>query len=241
MNGETPAAAAAGRRGGGRPAHRAGERSTRDEILAAARNCFGERGYDRATIRDIAARATVDPALVLHYFGSKEQLFAAALEIPLDPSAIITRVMAHDRGEMGTSLVRAFLEAWEPEETRSPLLAMMRSAMTNETAMALVREFLGRRIFTPLTATLGLADAVPARHPDRVAAHRPGDGALHRRHRAAGLGAGREDRRRGRADNPALPHRRPRRGTGRKQLTARGGPGTPAARGPRRQQPAPRG
>ena len=159
MNGETPAAAAAGRRGGGRPAHRAGERSTRDEILAAARDCFGERGYDRATIRDIAARATVDPALVLHYFGSKEHLFAAALEIPLDPSAIITRVMAHDRGEMGTSLVSAFLEAWEPEETRSPLLAMVRSAMTNETAMTLVREFLWRRMFTPLTAMLGVADA----------------------------------------------------------------------------------
>jgi len=159
MSGEAQGAAATGRRGGGRPAHRAGVRSTRDEILDAARDCFGERGYDRATIRDIAARAGVDPALVLHYFGSKEQLFAAALEIPLDPSAIIRRVMAHDRGEMGTSLVRAFLEAWEPEETRSPLLAMVRSAMTNETAMELVREFLGRRIFTPLTATLGVSDA----------------------------------------------------------------------------------
>jgi AcrR family transcriptional regulator len=159
MSGELPGAATAGRRGGGRPAHRDGERSTRDEILGAARDCFGERGYDRATIRDIAARASVDPALVLHYFGSKEQLFAAALEVPLDPSAIIRRVMAHDRGEMGASLVRAFLEAWEPEETRSPLLAMVRSAMTNETAMELVREFLGRRIFTPLTATLGVADA----------------------------------------------------------------------------------
>jgi len=148
-----------GRRGSGRPAYRAGERSTRDQILGAARDSFGERGYDRATIRDIAARAGVDPALVLHYFGSKQQLFAAALEIPLDPGAIIERVMAHDRGEMGRSLVRAFLEAWEPEETRSPLLAMVRSAMTNETAMELVREFLGRRIFTPLTATLGVADA----------------------------------------------------------------------------------
>ncbi|HZL63885.1 MAG TPA: TetR family transcriptional regulator [Thermoleophilia bacterium] len=158
MSSRPQGAAAAGRRGA-RPAHRDGERSTRDQILGAARDCFGERGHDRATIRGIAARASVDPALVLHYFGSKEQLFAAALEIPLDPGAIIRRVMAHDRGEMGASLVRAFLEAWEPEETRSPLLAMVRSAMTNETAMDLVREFLGRRIFTPLTATLGAADA----------------------------------------------------------------------------------
>jgi len=159
MIGRPQRASAAGRRGGGRPAHRAGERSKRDEILAAARDCFGERGYDRATIRDIAARASVDPALVLHYFGSKEQLFAAALEIPLDANAILKRVMAHEPAEMGTTIVRAFLDAWEPEETRSSLVAMVRSAMTNETAMALVREFLWRRMFTPLTTMLGVADA----------------------------------------------------------------------------------
>ncbi len=149
---------AAGRHGAGRPARRAGERSTRDEILDAARDCFAERGFDRATIRDIAARARVDPALVLHYFGSKDKLFAAALEIPLDPRAVLKRVMAHDRGDMGVAIARAFLDAWEPAGTRSALVAMWRSAMTNETAMALVRDFMWRRMFTPLTATLGVAD-----------------------------------------------------------------------------------
>jgi len=142
-----------------RPGRRPGESGTRAGILAAARRQFAERGFDRATIRGIAAEAGVDPALVLHYFGCKEQLFGAALEIPLDPRAILRRVMAHDRGEMGATIARAFLDAWEPEDTRSSLIAMLRSAMTNETAMALVRDFLWRRMFTPLTAMLGVADA----------------------------------------------------------------------------------
>jgi len=145
--------------GGHRPGRRPGESGARADILAAARRQFAERGFDRATIRGIAADAGVDPALVLHYFGSKEQLFGAVLEIPIDPSLILKRVMAHDPAEMGTSIARTFLETWEPEESRSPLVAMVRSAMTNEAAMAMVRDYLGRRIFGPITATLALPDA----------------------------------------------------------------------------------
>ena len=95
-HGGRAAAAAAG------PAVAPASGSTRDEILDAARDCFAERGFDRATIRDIAARAGVDPALVLHYFGSKEQ----ALRAPPSrsrwiPARSSRRVMAHDRGDMG--------------------------------------------------------------------------------------------------------------------------------------------
>jgi AcrR family transcriptional regulator len=142
-----------------RPGRRPGESGTRADILAAARRRFAERGFDRATIRGIAADAVVDPALVLHYYRSKEQLFEAALEIPIDPQAILRRVMARDPGEMGMTIARAFLDAWEPEDTRSSLIAMLRSAMTNDTAMALVRDILWRRIFTPLTTMLGVPDA----------------------------------------------------------------------------------
>ena len=142
-----------------RPGRRPGESGTRAGILAAARRQFAERGFDRATIRGIAAGAGVDPALVLHYYGSKEPLFESALEVPLDPRAILKRVMAHDPGEMGVTIARAFLDAWEPEDTRSSLIAMLRSAMTNDTAMALIRDFLWRRIFTPLTTMLGVPDA----------------------------------------------------------------------------------
>lgn len=146
-------------RSGGQPGRRPGDSRTRDAILAAARDEFARLGFDRATIRGIAAAAEVDPALVLHYFTSKEKLFAAALQIPVEPGAVLSRVMAHDTADMGAAIVRTFLETWEPPESRSPLIAMVRSAMTNETAMTLVREYLERRVFGPITQTLGAPDA----------------------------------------------------------------------------------
>ena len=146
-------------RGGRRPGRRPGDSRTRDDILAAARASFAEVGYDRATIRGIAAEAQVDPALVLHYFGSKDELFGAALQIPVEPGQVLRRVMDQRVDDMGSAIVRTFLEAWEPEESRNPLVAMVRSAMTNETAMALVREYLGRRVFGPITQALGAPNA----------------------------------------------------------------------------------
>jgi len=156
--GDTQPREAAGR-GGGRPGRRPGDSRTRGDILTAARDEFAERGFDRATIRGIAAAAGVDPALVLHYFGSKEQLFGDALQIPVEPGQVLRRVMDQRIDDMGPTMVRTFLEAWEPEESRSPLEAMVRSAMTNETAMTLVREYLGRRVFGPITQALGAPDA----------------------------------------------------------------------------------
>jgi len=148
-------AKAAGRRSGRRP----GDSGTREAILAAARAAFAEHGYDRATIRGIAADAAVDPALVIHYFASKDELFGAALEIPVEPGVVLERAAAADPGEVGATVVRAFLAAWEPLESRQRLVAMVRSAMTNEAAQAMVREYLVRRIFGPITQVLGVPDA----------------------------------------------------------------------------------
>ncbi len=159
MSGDAHGTPAEARRGGGRSGRRPGESLTREAILEAARLEFAELGYDRATIRGIGARAEVDPSLVLHYFGAKEQLFTAALQIPAEPGEVVRRVMREDAAHMGATVVRTFLAAWEPQESRAPLLAMIRSAMTNEVAMGLVREYLGRRIFGPITQALGLPDA----------------------------------------------------------------------------------
>jgi AcrR family transcriptional regulator len=148
-------AAARTQRGGRRP----GESDTREAILAAARSAFAELGYDRATIRGIAADAAVDPALVLHYFTSKDELFGAALQIPIEPGVVLERAAAADPDEIGETVARAFLAAWEPPDNRQHLVAMLRSAMTNEAALAMVREYLGRRVFGPITQVLGLPDA----------------------------------------------------------------------------------
>jgi AcrR family transcriptional regulator len=148
-------AAGGGRRGGRRP----GESSSRADILEAARASFAEHGYDRATIRDIAGRAAVDPALVIHYFGSKDALFAAALELPVRPSEAFSRGMAAGVEQLGATVVRAFLEAWEPPDSRLRLVAMLRSALTNETAMGMIRDLLVREVFGPITVALGVPDA----------------------------------------------------------------------------------
>src|SRR3954469_19466286 len=94
-----------------RPGRRPGQSSSRDDILSSARVLFGERGYDKASIRAIAREAGVDPALVHHYFGSKEELFAAAMEFPIDPKLILAQ-FAGPREELGERIVRIFLRVW---------------------------------------------------------------------------------------------------------------------------------
>ena len=80
--------------GGPGRGRRAGDSGTRETILAAARRRFAAHGYDAATIRSIAADAAVDPALVHHFFGSKEQLFVAAMRLPFAPGEMITAALA---------------------------------------------------------------------------------------------------------------------------------------------------
>jgi len=143
----------------GRTGRRPGESGTREAILAAATVAFAEVGYDRATIRGIATAAKVDPALVLHYFGSKEGLFEAALELPVSPRQIFERGVVAGPDQLGATIVRTFLEAWEPPESRVRLMAMLRSAMTNDTAMAMIRDLLVREVFGPITQSLGVPNA----------------------------------------------------------------------------------
>jgi len=149
------AGAAPVRRSGRRP----GGADTRLAILEAARAEFAGAGYDTVTIRGIAARAKVDPALVHHYFGTKESLFGAALELPIRPREVFAEGLAAGRDRLGATVVRRFLETWEPADTRIRLVAMLRSATTNDAAMDMVRELLAREVFEPITDALGVADA----------------------------------------------------------------------------------
>ena len=152
---KTANAPSTGTRAGRRP----GESGTREAIIEAAVRAFADEGYDRTSIRGVAAAAGVDPALVLHYFGSKEGLFGAALQLPIQPSDVFARGMVAGRDQLGAVIVRTFLEAWEPTETRVRLMAMLRSAMTNETAMGMIRDMLTREVFGPITERLGVGDA----------------------------------------------------------------------------------
>ncbi len=120
---------------------RAGTSDTREAILEAARATFAEAGYDRATIRRIAATAGVDPALVHHYFGSKEDLFAAAVHLPLRPEQVVAEVFAAGVAAAAPRLATLFFRIWETPETREALIGQMRMALTTGKPPA-IRDFL---------------------------------------------------------------------------------------------------
>ena len=149
MNGSAGMAGpAAGRRDGGRrrrSGRRGGDSGTREAILAAAQARFGDYGYDGATIRGIAADAGVDAALVHHYFGTKERLFAAAMRLPVVPSELVAAALAPDAREPGQSLgehlLRTVLGVWDVAEIRATLVGLIRSAVTSEQAAGMLREF----------------------------------------------------------------------------------------------------
>ena len=138
-----------------RTGRRPGTGGTRDEILAAARSHFGDVGYEGATIRGIAAAAKVDPKLVLHYFESKEGVFRAAVDFPIDPAAFLPDLLKPGLDGLGGRLVRFFLETWE-SPTGSPLLALIRSVVATDSAASLIREFVSREVLARVAEALEL-------------------------------------------------------------------------------------
>jgi AcrR family transcriptional regulator len=138
---------------------RPGESGTRAAILDAARQEFGGVGFDRATIRGIAAVAGVDPALVHHYFGTKNALFDAALQVPVSADEIVPRVLAGDPDGIGERAVRTMLALWEDEQRQTVFRAMIRSAASNEQAAAMIRTIVTRQIIGPIAHALAMPDA----------------------------------------------------------------------------------
>ncbi|RBY77936.1 TetR/AcrR family transcriptional regulator [Blastococcus sp. TF02-09] len=124
-------------------------------MLAAARAAFAERGFDGATIRGIATAAEVDPALVHHYFGSKDQLFLAAVEAPADPAELLPTVLAGGRDRLGESVVRLLLQVWDGP-MQPAALALVRSAVGNEWGAKLLREFLVTQVLRRVVGSLDL-------------------------------------------------------------------------------------
>ena len=142
------------RRGGRRP----GRPETREQVLLAARDAFATSGFAGATMRQIAASAGVDPALIHHYFGSKRELFMEAVRAPEDPQVVMRAVLAGDRDDAGRLMVVAFLGVWDGA-AGGQAAAVLRSAVTDESSAALVREFLLTQVLLPLLERLEVARA----------------------------------------------------------------------------------
>ncbi len=141
-----------------RTGRRPGNQDTRAAILAAAREAFAVRGFDGASIRAIATAAGVDPALVHHYFGTKDQLFLDAMQVPMDPAAAISSALVGSREGAAERLLRTMLGVWD-SPLGTPTAAMVRSAIGNETFARLLREFVKRRILRRIATQLELDPA----------------------------------------------------------------------------------
>jgi AcrR family transcriptional regulator len=148
------------RRSGRRP----GNQDTRSSILEAARNAFAEKGFDHASIRAIATDAGVDAALVHHYFGTKEKLFLAVMNAPINPAELIPQALEGPREQAGERLVRLVLTIWDsPAGTAA--LAVFRSALSNEWTARLLREFVIVQVLRRAVAELSID---PAEAPVRT-------------------------------------------------------------------------
>jgi AcrR family transcriptional regulator len=150
MGGVVAAGAQPGPRRRGR---RPGGSDTRGQLLEAARVEFAERGYEGATVRRIADRAGVDAAMVNHWFGGKEALFTASLDIPIDPVELLADILPGDPEKIGERVVERFLTVWDATGG-GPLAAMIQSIASHDAAARMMREFIGNVVVGRIVAAV---------------------------------------------------------------------------------------
>src|SRR4051794_9852495 len=148
-----------------RPERRRGRRpggaDTRAALLAAARLEFAERGYEGATVRRIAERAGVDAAMVNHWFGGKEALFTASVDLPVVPTEIRDQVVPGDPEQLGARIVERFLTVWD-STAGGTLAALLQSVAGHDDAARMLRNFITNNLVGPIVATAA-PDAPPVR------------------------------------------------------------------------------
>ncbi|WP_328439241.1 TetR family transcriptional regulator [Streptomyces sp. NBC_00444] len=143
----------------GRP-RRTESADTRDRILNAAREEFSERGYEKTSVRAIAKAAGVDSALVHHYYGTKEQVFEAAVEVAFAPALKVRDVVVEGPlDDVGERMTRVIFGLWENPVTRAPLLAIVRSAVNTEAAAAVFRRLVSAQLMRRIAGQLDAPDA----------------------------------------------------------------------------------
>lgn len=121
-------------------------------ILEAARSAFATRGYDAISIRAVARDANVDPALVHRFFGSKEGLFVAAMEVPFSPSHLVPALLAQGADGLGERIVETLLTLHDNPGGAGPFLALLRGAVSNEQAATMLREFVTTEVLGRVAA-----------------------------------------------------------------------------------------
>ena len=142
-----------------RTGRRPGTSDTRDQILAVARRRFATSGYDATSLRAIATDAKVDPALLIHYFGTKEGLFTAATGLPTGLSELFAGQQSPALRDFAESLARSYLRFVDSDQSRNAILALVRSAVSSEKAAAMLREFLAAELLPVIASRTGHENA----------------------------------------------------------------------------------
>jgi AcrR family transcriptional regulator len=132
---------------------------TRAAILAAARHRFAADGFERTTIRAVAADAGIDPSMVMRYYGSKDGLFGAAVDLDLHLPDLATV----PRDKLGETAVRHWVERWEGALSDELLIVLLRSAVTNEAAAEHLRSVFGAQVARGLAAVVDDPAEAPIR------------------------------------------------------------------------------
>ena len=142
-----------------RPGRRPGESNARQEILDAARALMASIGPEATSLRAVARRADVDPALVSHYFGDRATLIAEAMVLPDALDRAVSLVVPGPRAAMGHRLATFFLSIWEDPRQREPIMGLLRGATTSPGVADLLRETLHERVLGPIGDRLDVPDA----------------------------------------------------------------------------------
>jgi AcrR family transcriptional regulator len=142
-----------------RSGRRPGSSGTRSAIAEQASRLFAERGYERTSMRAIAAAAGVDQKLIAHYFGSKQELFVEVIALPIEPAVEIPALFAGDRDDLGLRVAQFFVATLEDPERRRRMLGLIRAAATEPSAAVMVRELIGREMIARVVTALGLDNA----------------------------------------------------------------------------------
>lgn len=131
----------------------------RERILAVARQTFIDLGYDEATIRQIARDADCDAALISYYFGTKQRLFTACFDLPIDPAQDLLSILLPDPYTAGERLVRYAVELYEKRLTSDTMVALMRALMTDAMTSQRFKHYVRKDFLDKISAKLGVESA----------------------------------------------------------------------------------
>jgi AcrR family transcriptional regulator len=142
-----------------RKGRRRGKSGTRERIAEAARRQFAEHGYDRATLRRIAAEAGVDVALISHFFGSKQRLFVTVMGFPFSPREVVPQIVGPGLEGAGERLARFIVSLLEDPDGRARAMGLVRAAASEPEAAEAIRTLLSRELFGAFVENLGVPNA----------------------------------------------------------------------------------